>query len=168
MSGLVRNLLTLLNALFMRGRAGVQSKIQCDFWITPFDCGTRKLKSDKYLQLAEAAELDFLVKSKLIDKLLKSGTSFVNVAQQVKFIKPIGMFRRVKVETAIICIDERFAYFSHTLILRDQRHAEIWVKMKFKNNSRTVSPAEITGLTISPKPRYLELWDETLEAISIA
>ena len=126
------------------------------------------LKSDKYLQLAEAAQLDFLVKTKLIGKLFKSGTSFVNAAQQIKFIKPIGMFRRVKVETAIICIDERCAYFAHTLVLHDQRHAEILVKMKFKKKSRTVAPAEITGLTVSPKPRHLQLWDETLETIVCA
>lgn len=166
MSGFIRNLLTVLYALFMRGRSRVQSTVICFFWITPFDCGTRVLKSDKYLQLAEAAQLDFLIKTKLIGKLLNSGTSFVNAAQQIKFIKPIGMFRRLKVETAIICIDERCAYFSHTFILHDQRHAEIWVKMKFKQKSRTVAPSEIAGLTVSPKPRYLQLWDETLETIA--
>ena len=58
MSGLWRNLLTLLIAVFKRDFAILQSGCSCIFWVTPFDVGIRTLKSDKYLQIAEAAQLD--------------------------------------------------------------------------------------------------------------
>ena len=51
MSGLIRNLLTLLWAYF-RGADDPASRVISNFRISPFDAGTQVLKSDKYLQMA--------------------------------------------------------------------------------------------------------------------
>lgn len=165
MSGLLRNFITLVVACGARGPFDARSRISCRFWVTPFDCGVSALKSDKYLQLAESAQLDFLVKTKLIGKLLHSSTRFVNASQLVKFMKPIGMFKRVRVETAIIYADRKCAYFSHRLCLKDQWHGEVLVKMKFKKGSVTVCPMDVTGELPSVKPDSLKAWDKTLEAM---
>lgn len=165
MSGLVRNLFTLIFALFARGRFDAQSHISCNFLVTPFDCGTSVLKSDKYLQLAEAAQLDFLIKTNLLGKLMRNGVRFVNASQLVKFIRPVKVFRRVRIETGIIYADGMCAYFSHSLFLQSQKHGEILVKMKFKRGSVTISPTEFAGKLPSVKPEHLRAWDQTLEAI---
>lgn len=165
MSGLIRNLFTLILAFFARGRFDAQSRVSCRFIVTPFDCGASVLKSDKYLQLVESAQLDFLIKTKLIGKLVRGSVHFVNASQLVKFMRPIGVFRRVRVETSIIYADERCAYFSHSLFLRNQQHAEVLVKMKFKRGSETVSPAEIAGKLPSAKLEHLRAWDQVLEAM---
>ena len=60
MSGFWRNLLTMLMALFKRTPAIMQTGCFCTFWVTPFDVGNSTLKSDKYLQLAESAQLDLI------------------------------------------------------------------------------------------------------------
>jgi len=142
-----------------------QSRIASHYRVTPFDSGMKMLKSDKYLQLVEAAQLDFLVKTKLFVQLVRSGTAFVNVAQLVKFMKPIRLFERVRVESAVVCTDERCAYFSHVLFVGDRTCAEVLVKMKFKRGSVTVSPVDILGSNASGKPPHIERWDQTLEAM---
>jgi acyl-CoA thioesterase FadM len=164
-SGLARNLFTLIFALLARGRFDAQSRVACHFLITPFDCGTSVLKSDKYLQLVESAQLDFLVKTKLIGKLVRNRIHFVNASQLVKFMRPISMFSRVRVVTSIIYADDKCAYFSHSFFLQDQQHGEVLVKMKFKRGAATVSPTEVAGNLPSVKHEYLKAWDQTLEAM---
>jgi len=164
-SGLIRNLFTLIWALFARGQFNAQSRVSCHFLVTPFDCGTSVLKSDKYLQLVESAQLDFLIKTKLIGKLMHRSIHFVNASQLVKFMRPVRVFRRVRVETSIIYADEKCAYFSHSLFLQNQQHGEVLVKMKFKRGSATISPIEIAGNLPSVKHEHLRAWDQTLEAM---
>jgi acyl-CoA thioesterase FadM len=165
MSGLFRNLLTLLRALFSAGAAGTDARVTSWFWVTPFDAGTRVLKSDRYLQFAEAAQLDYLVRTKLMGKLLRRRLSFVNASQLVKFSRPIAMFKRVRVETAIIFADDKYAWFSHAMFVGAEQHAEVLVKMKFKKGSRTVRPAELITQSFVAKPAQLEAWDRALEAM---
>jgi acyl-CoA thioesterase FadM len=164
-SGLLRNLITFIQALFVRGSLSPRSSVASHFRITPFDCGLKVLKSDKYLQLAEAAQLDFLVRTGLVKKLLRSRVGFVNAAMLIRFGRPIGMFRRVRVETQIVHADERCAWFSHTLAVGELKHAEVLVKMKFKRGSITVPPAEFIDGAFGPKPAHLQQWDQTLEAL---
>lgn len=166
MSGLVRNLITIIQALLSRGVFTCESKITSHFWVTPFDSGTRVLKSDKYLQFAESAQVDFLVKTKLFGKLVRRGIAFVNASQLVKFAKPIRLFERVRVETEVVFSDERCAYFSHALFVGDRRCGEVLVKMKFKKGSVTVHPVEVVGPCISAKPPHIEKWDQALEAMT--
>lgn len=166
MCGLWRNLLTIIQALVSRGIFSSQSRITAHFWVTPFDSGARILKSDKYLQLAESAQLDFLIKTRLIGKLLRSGIAFVNASQLVKFMRPIGLFERVRVETQVICADEKCAYFSHALFVGDRHCGEVLVKIKFKKGAITVSPIEVIGSSSSAKPPHIEKWDQVLEAMT--
>jgi len=164
-SGLIRNLFTLIWAFFARGQFDAYSRVICHFFIMPLDCGFNVLKSDKYLQLAEAAQLDFLIKTKLIGKLLSQSIHFVNASQLVKFMKPVKVFTCVRIKTSIIYADEKCAYFSHSLFVQDRQHGEVLVKMKFKKVAVTVSPAKIADKLPSLKPEHLKVWDETLEAM---
>ena len=59
MSGLIRNFFTLVAALWRYNTASPQSRTTASFFITPFDTGIATLKSDKYLQLAESAQVDY-------------------------------------------------------------------------------------------------------------
>lgn len=165
MSGLLRNLLTLLQSSLSREAVSAQSRVISHFRVTPFDCGISSLKSDKYLQLAEAAQLDYLVRTKLLRKLLQDGLRFVNASQLVKFSRPVGMFQRVRIETTIVFADTKCVYFSHELFVRDQKHGEVLVKMKFKKGSITIRPGELIDHAFTAKPPCIDTWDLALEAM---
>ena len=164
MSGIIRNLLTLIQA-FLSPKADPRSRVTSHFRVTPLDCGTRVLKSDKYFQLAEAAQLDFLVRVGLFGRLLREGVHFVNASQLVKFMRPIAVFQRVRVETGIIYADEKCAYFSHALFVGSQQHGEVLVKMKFKKGAVTCPPGQIIDARFESKPAHLQTWDQALEAM---
>lgn len=165
MIGLARNLGTLLGAVFARSDATPQSRLNCRFRVTPFDVGLRVLKSDRYLQFAEAAQLDFMVRTRRALPLVRAGIGFVNASQLVRFLRPIGLFQHVDVETAIVFADEKCAYFAHTLRVRGTPHAEVLVKMKFKQGRLTVPPRDVFGDCPSEKPERLVAWDQALDHI---
>ncbi len=135
------------------------------FLITPLDCGIRTLKSDKYLQLAEAAQIDYLVRTGLFQRLLRDGVRFVNASQLVKFSRPVGMFQRVRMETAIVFADDKCVYFSHVLSWGAHRHGEVLVKMKFKKGALTVRPSDLIDHAFTAKPASIDSWDLALAAM---
>ena len=96
MSGLLRNIIAFLIGVFAYGSKAVDDVTEIKFLVTPFDSGVRVLKSDKYLQFAETAQVDYLLKTGKLVSILRSGASFVNVAQLVRFIRPVSIFARVR------------------------------------------------------------------------
>ena len=166
MSGLVRNLWVILRALLYFRTAQPLSQTRAHFFVTPFDTGLVTLKSDKYLQLVEAAQFDYLIKTALIGEMLAKRYSFVNAAQSVWFVKPIRLFDRVRVESQLAYLDEKCGYFCHRLIVGQVLHAEVFVKMKFKRGSVTVAPEQLLGAFNRAKPMFLQRWDEALATAS--
>ena len=165
LAGLPRNLATVVAALVQRDSAPAQSCVRAWFHITPLDTGLSKLKSDRYLQLAEAAQLDFLIRTGLMRTMLARRYAFVNGAQLVRFARPVAVFSRVSIDTRVVWADAKWAWFSHALSVRDTHCAEVLVKMKFKHGARTVTPAELLGEFNGPLPEPLRRWDETLAAL---
>ena len=162
MIGLIRNAATLVQAGFADA-CTPRSRVTTRFRVTPFDVGIRVLKSDRYLQLAESAQLDFMVRTRCAGPVIRAGIGFVNASQLVRFARPIGLFQRVDVETCIVFADEKCAYFSHTLRVQGAPHAEVLVKMKFKKGRQTVPPRDVFGECPTDKPAHLVAWDEALQ-----
>ncbi|WP_110257984.1 thioesterase family protein [Undibacterium pigrum] len=171
-SGLIRNVFTILHALFIYGfgrkRTSVADGVCSHFWIGPWDTGIKTLKSDKYFQLAESAQIDFVIRAGLLGPMLASGTAFVNVSQLVSFMKPVYLFQRVQVLTHIIYADEKYTYFSHQFYIRESLHAELLVKMKFKRKRLTVEPFSLLQMRFDELPAQLIAWNQTLQAMAPA
>ena len=152
MSGLLRNFITFLLGLSAYGSKAIGEVTKLSLWVTPFDSGIRVLKSDKYFQLAEAAQIDYLIKVGKFFKIVQSGASFENVTQIVKFDKPVSIFSRVRIETQLIYADEKCAYFAHVMYSRHGQVAEVLVKMKFKTGRITVAPNLLLPMSFSEVP----------------
>ncbi len=165
MAGFLRNFLALLLALFAPRSTDARPVTTCHFWVTPWDTGFRILKSDRYLQIAEAAQADYLIKTRLLTTLVRGGIQFVNLAQLVRFSRPLAMFQKVRVESEVVFADEKSAWFSHTFWRGSDRHAQVLVKMKFKKGGVTLPPARFVDAAGGDKPAYLEDWDRALGAL---
>ena len=162
MSGFLRNLITALLACLRYASAAPLAQVVCKFWVTPFDTGISKLKSDCYLQFVEAAQFDYMVKAGLIGTTIKQGYAFVNVAQMVQFKQPIAMFSHVTVRTQVVFADDKCAYFAHDLQVHGTDCARVLMKMKFKQGRITVSPTQLLGACNMPRPAYIATWDTAL------
>lgn len=165
MSGLFRNFLTIAWALWRYNTALPQARTSAWFFITPLDTGIATLKSDKYLQIAESAQVDYMLQTGLIKKTLASGYNFVNAALMVRFIKPVRLFKRVRVETQVVFADSRCAWLSHGFYVGETHHAEVLVKMKFKNGPVTVAPSEMFGPFSGEQPLWIQRWEESLAVL---
>ena len=155
MSGIWRNLLTLLFAFFSRDESILKTGCSCTFLVTPFDVGVSRLKSDKYWQLAESAQLDFGLRSGLVRRMRQAGCSMVNVTQHIQFDSPAKLFDRTTVQTNIIFADAKHIYFQHLYSVNGRECATAIVKGKFKAGRMTQSALELTGLTFAVKPSFL-------------
>jgi len=164
MSGLLRNLLTLIGALRHHRSADPQSRTVTRFLATPFDTGIATLRSDRYLQMAESAQLDYGIKTGLLRLMLRQRYSFVNASQLVRFARPVRLFDRVAVTSQVIHADAKCAYFQHVFTVGCLVHADVAVKMKFKKGRLTVNPGELLGDFTGPKPAWLQHWDDALAA----
>ena len=163
-AGLPRNVATVLTALIRRDSAVPRSCVRTWFRITPLDTGISKLKSDRYLQLAESAQLDFLIRKGLMGTMLKRRYAFVNGAQLIRFTRAIPVLARVAVDTRVLWADAKWAWFSHALSVGEVPCAEVIVKMKFKRGTLTVAPAELLGDFGDTQPEALRHWDAALAA----
>jgi acyl-CoA thioesterase FadM len=163
-SGLLRNLLAFCVGLGSYGSKAAQEVVRKTLWVTPFDAGWRVLKSDKYLQFAETAQVDYLLQVGQFFAVLRSGAGFVNVAQLVKFSRPVPMFSRVRVETSLLYADGKCAYFSHLLHARGGQAAEVLVKMKFKKGRLTLAPASFLRFHFAEVPVKIRNWELALQA----
>jgi len=164
-SGLLRNILAFFIGLFSYGSKAAGDVVVTTFWVTPFDSGIKVLKSDKYLQFAETAQLDYLLKVGTFFSVLRSGAGFVNVAQLLKFSRPVPLFSRVRVETQLLYADEKCAYFSHALQVQGTRAAEVLVKMKFKKGAITLAPATFLGFHFVEIPAKVREWEPVLQVL---
>ncbi len=165
MSGLLRNIVAFVAGLLGYASRAADEVTVANFWVTPFDSGIKVLKSDKYLQFAESAQIDYLLKIGKFFTVLRGGASFVNVAQLVKFSRPISVFSRVRVETRLIYSDEKCAYFSHAVHAGDSQAAEVLVKMKFKKGRTTVSPSTFLSASFATVPAKVRNWEPALEGL---
>jgi acyl-CoA thioesterase FadM len=164
-AGLLRNILVVLRAVFRYRSAAPLSPLQVHFRVTPLDTGIATLKSDRYFQMAEAAQLDHAIRTGLIRDMLAGGYSFVNLSQWSRFLKPARLFSRLTVVTRVVYADDKCAWFQHSFHVRQALHAEVFVKMKFKKGPVTVAPARLLGPLGSfegTKPAALHQWDEAL------
>lgn len=166
MSGLLRNLLTLLCAAWRMGATPLTGRTSTWFWVTPFDTGIVTLKSDAYFQFVEAAQLDFGLQTGLSRTLFTSKVNFVNLAQNLRFLRPIRVFQRVRVDSSIAYFDDKCVYFKHDFYVKDTLCAQAWVKSKFKRGTITAVPAQFLGTCAVAKPEDLQLWDDALAALA--
>lgn len=135
----MRLLLTAVPALLARNQP-LCDALACQFRVTPWDVGISTLKSDRYFSIAEAAQVDFMIRAGLLGYFWRENIRWVNVAQASRFLRPLRLFQGFTVLTRISCVDERHAYLSHTFMAGGQVHAEVFVKVKFKSGRLTVPP----------------------------
>lgn len=166
MAGLFRNIVAFMLGLFAYGSHAPGDTTTARFVVTPFDVGMKILKSDKYFQLVEHAQMDYLLQVGRLFGILRTGSRFVNLGQTVRFLKPIPIFSVVRIETRIAYADEKCAFFASTLFVKGERAAEALVKMKYKKRGVTVDPRSLLHVRFDGgPPSSVQKWDAALASM---
>ena len=156
----MRNVATLLQAS-LRPRAAPGESLACRVRVMPWDVGISILKSDRYFAIAEAAQGDYLARTRLFVPMARAGVRWVNLAQACRFQAPLRLFDRFEVHTRVACMDDKHAYVAHDFRGAAGAHARVLVKVKFKQGRLTVPPARWLGE--QPRERTPEI--EALDAL---
>lgn len=135
----MRLLLTVAQAL-LGGRNPPDAAVSCRFRVMPWDVGVATFKSDRYFTVADAAQFDFAIRAGLLRHALREGVRWINLAQACHFERPLRLFQPFDVITTVACVDERHGYFSHRFETPGHLHAEVLVKVKFKQGRLTLAP----------------------------
>jgi acyl-CoA thioesterase FadM len=159
----MRLLLTVAEAL-LAGRNPSDAAVSCRFRVMPWDVGVATFKSDRYFTVADAAQFDFAIRAGLLRPALREGIRWINLAQACHFERPLRLFQPFEVITAVACADERHAYFSHRFETPGHLHAEVLVKVKFKQGRLTVAPQRY--FPQAPTSRSAAI--EALDALDVA
>ena len=154
----MRNALTALHA-FRQPRLAPSADFTCGFRVLPWDVGVRTFKTDRYLAVVEAAQVDFVIRAGLLRRFLKEGLGWVNVTQAASFHRPLKLFDAYAVTTRIECIDDKHAYASLRFAIAGEAHALVLLKTKFKQGRRTVPPAELLPGCPTARPDFLQPLD---------
>lgn len=166
MSGLLRNTLALLGALVSRQRHPSDATLSRRFVVGPFDVGYRILKSDKYLELAEAAQIDFIVRTGLFGRLWRARIHAANAAVMVRFARPVPLLARVRVTTAVLHADARHLYLRHRFLRGETLHAEVLMKMVFRQGRDVVAPSGLVAGRFASEPILVARWNDALGALA--
>jgi acyl-CoA thioesterase FadM len=158
---MVRNLLVLLTSS-LRPRVACDQPLACAFRVMPWDVGISTFKSDSYFAVAESAQADFLVRTGLFGPMLAGRMRWVNLGQAARMERPLRLFQRFEVTTQVLCVDDRHAYFSHRFGSRAGHHAQVLVKVKFKQGRITVPPQQVLGPQALEKPAAVLAMDGML------
>lgn len=140
----MRNALVACAAAF-RPRVAASDTLECCFRVMPWEVGTRILNSDRYFAIAEAAQVDLVIRAGLMRRMVREGVHWANVAQSARFRLPLKLLRSFTVVTRIDCADARHAFLSHRFVSAQGEHALVGVKAKFKRGAVTVPPRELFG-----------------------
>ncbi len=96
--------------------------------------------------MAEAAQLDFGIRSGLLRAMRQNSCVMVNAEQNILFSQPIHVLKRVRVLTRVSASDEKFVHFEHVFYVGAQLCATVRVKAKFKRGRLTISPTQLMRL----------------------
>jgi acyl-CoA thioesterase FadM len=154
----VRTLTTVLTAS-LRPACSPQDALVRRFRVMPWDVGISVFRSDRYFAVAEAAQFDFLVRTRLMLPMLRAGVHWVNLAQSSRLQRPLRLLQAFDVHTRVACMDERHAYFAHEFRTAAGPHARVLVKAKLKRGSITVPPATWFGVQAGERSAEVDALD---------
>lgn len=166
MSGLFRNTLALAAALLSRRRHPSDACLWRAFRVGPFDVGYRILKSDKYLELAEAAQVDFFVRTGLFQRLWRQRIHAANAALMVRFARPVPLLARLRVSTEVLHADDRYLYLRHRFCRGETVQAELLVRMVLRQGRMPVAPVMLVAGRYDEEPLMVTRWTAALDELA--
>ncbi len=134
--------LTVIQAC-LRPKLGLSDTSIVSFYVWPFESHLRYVGQATVANYLELGRWDLFVRLGIVSLWIKNRWSFYAASQLIRYKKPIGRFRRYRVETRLLGWDERSFYCQHQLTQRGTIHCVAILKMLFKKNQQTISPAEI-------------------------
>lgn len=166
-----RLLLTLIKCLFVKKDHLLDSS-ELTFRVLPFDCDINiHLTNSRYLAFMDLGRLYLIAhKKNLFRTMLRHRWQPIISGIEIKFIKPVKPFSKIKLRTRLLTWDERYLYLEQRFFDNNKLYAIALIKGTFIEQRERVPMSRILTIigepqTIAPPmPLVIKHWQALTEA----
>ena len=167
---LLRFLLAVFKSRF-RKRLGILDDCVIDMRVWPNDLDLNMhMNSGRYLSLMDIGRVEILARTRMLRPVLQRGWRPLVSATLIRYKKSLLPFERFTIRSRVVCWDQKWIYFDHTLERRGEVAAHAYVRGLLRGKSGNVKPHELLELAgaasmQSPEmPEDIAAWKAILDA----
>jgi acyl-CoA thioesterase FadM len=161
---LFRLFFAILKSRFRR-RLGILDDCVIAMRVWPNDLDLNMhMNSGRYLSMMDIGRVEILARTRLLRRVLKRGWRPMVGATFIRYRKSLLPFERFTVRSRIVCWDEKWIYFEHSMERRGEIAAHAYVRGLMRGREGNVKPRELLALAGSegmpspPMPQAIERW----------
>ena len=166
---LFRFLFALLTSRFRR-RVGILDDciIAMRVWPNDLDLNMH-VNSGRYLSLMDIGRVEILARTRMLRPVIKRGWRPLVGAVFIRYRKSLLPFERFTVRSRIVCWDEKWIYFEHSIERRGEVASHAYVRGLMRGREGNVKPRELLALAgkeemqSPPMPDPVERWRALLD-----
>jgi acyl-CoA thioesterase FadM len=167
---LFRFLFALLKSRFRR-RVGILDDciIAMRVWPNDLDLNMH-VNGGRYLSLMDIGRVEILARTRMLRPVLKRGWRPMVGATFIRYRRSLLPFERFTVRSHIVCWDEKWLYFEHSIERRGAVVCHAYVRGLMRGREGNVAPRELLalagkeGVQSPPMPEAIERWRALLDA----
>jgi acyl-CoA thioesterase FadM len=136
------------------------SVLQMRIWPNDLDTNAH-VNNGRYLTLMDLGRFDLMTECGLVRTVLKNKWFPVAGGVMVRFERPLHIFEKIQLKSAIIGWDEKWLYFSHDIYTGEKRAARAFARGLFRTRGRSIPTHELLdamdyqGKTVDPPASVL-------------
>jgi acyl-CoA thioesterase FadM len=167
---LFRFLFALLKSRFRR-RVGILDDciIAMRVWPNDLDLNMH-VNGGRYLSLMDIGRVEILARTRMLRPVIKRGWRPMVGATFIRYRKSLLPFERFTVRSHILCWDEKWLYFEHSIERRGEVVCHAYVRGLMRGREGNVKPDELLALAgkeemqSPPMPEAIEKWRALLDS----
>ncbi len=110
------------------------------FIAMPWDVGLLRVRTDRYLALAEYAQAHYYSHHRLIWPILRNRVAVINKRVTTQHFYPVRLGSVVEIHTRVNGLNDRHADFVHEFYARGRLCARTDVQVVFRKDRRSLTP----------------------------
>jgi acyl-CoA thioesterase FadM len=160
---------TLIKALFCK-KINLLDTTTLRFRVSPLDCDLNlHLTNSRYLAFMDIGRINFIARTKMLGKLLRTGYRPVVADCEISFLKPLNPLQKFHVTTKLLSWDDKYQYFYQTIKHKGNDYATALIKTAFVKKGRVISSQTIiklidNNLSVPPLPESVTLLQKLSKA----
>lgn len=175
-----RLLIVFLSSFFREKLESIFSVSELTFRVLPHDLDLNgHMNNGRYLVIMDLGRLDLIMRNGTMRFMMKQKSVPILGASKIRYRIPLSPFQRYKLQTQILCWDDKWAYMEQRFVIADGSKKDgavaaiAIVKGNFysNKNKEMVNPKEmlkvmnIEDVESPPIPRHVQKWIEAEEAL---
>ena len=157
--------LAIRQRLWPLPQLGVLEEDRLDLRVMPGDIDLNMhMNNGRYLSIMDYGRTHLLARVRLLDHVIRSRWTPLVGAVWITYRRSLPFFARYRLQTRLVCWDERWFYMEQIFSLRDEMAAVGWVKGVLRGADGVIAPQTVLetvapGVVSPPMPEAMAAWN---------